>query len=148
MFKFCRIRTTNIVCYDNGLILRFNKCSKKWTVCKETIDTSKYLRVRIDGKNYLWHRVVAHVFGILDIHSPLFKDHIDRFRTNNSISNFKVVTRQQNQFNRGAKGYWWNGNKWQASIRLNGKLIYLGIFDTEEEAHQAYLEAKKIYHKI
>ena len=31
---------------------------------------------------------------------------------------------------------------------LNGKHIYLGSFNTEEEARQSYLEAKKIYHII
>jgi hypothetical protein len=30
---------------------------------------------------------------------------------------------------------------------LDGKTIYLGRFDSKEEAHQAYLKAKPIYHK-
>jgi hypothetical protein len=33
-------------------------------------------------------------------------------------------------------------------IKLNGKDKYLGCYDTESEARQAYLEAKAIYHQI
>ena len=31
---------------------------------------------------------------------------------------------------------------------VNGKKIHLGLFDTKEDAHNAYLNAKKIYHII
>jgi hypothetical protein len=31
--------------------------------------------------------------------------------------------------------------KWQAAIQLHGKSTYLGIYNTQEEAHAAYLEA-------
>jgi hypothetical protein len=41
------------------------------------------------------------------------------------------------------KGYRKTGNKYQAQICYNSKQIYLGMFDTPEEAHQAYLEARK-----
>ena len=43
------------------------------------------------------------------------------------------------------KGYSWNNqkNKWGARIKINGKLKHLGFFDSEEEAHQAYLVAKR-----
>jgi len=150
MFKFCRIGTTNIVCYDNGLILRFNKQHKKWTVCKGTFIKSKYLNMEIDRKQYYCHRIVAYAFGILALDSSLQIDHIDRNRINNSISNFRVVTQQQNNFNQGSKGYSWHGrlNKWQSRISLNRKSIHLGYFDTEEEASKAYQGAKLIYHSI
>lgn len=39
-----------------------------------------------------------------------------------------------------------NGNT--LKIVLNGKSIYLGCYETEDEARQTYLDAKKIYHQI
>jgi len=78
-------------------------------------------------------------------------DHIDGDRLNNKIYNLRDVTNQHNQWNRlTAKGYVWHKQrkKFMARIRLNGKDIHLGLFDTTKEAHNAYLEAKKIYHII
>ena len=34
------------------------------------------------------------------------------------------------------------GRKWQARICVNRKYIYLGLFETREQAHAAYLEAR------
>jgi len=39
-------------------------------------------------------------------------------------------------------------NKWKAQITVNGKNTYLGSFNIEEEARNAYLNAKLKYHKI
>jgi len=78
-------------------------------------------------------------------------DHIDGNPLNNSISNLRAVDHQQNQFNRTkAKGYTYcnKGRKYQSSICKSGKKIHLGVFDNETDARNAYLEAKKIYHKI
>lgn len=76
-------------------------------------------------------------------------DHIDGDRTNNKIDNLREVTKQENSFNTKAKGYTFNkrNNKYQAQIAVNYKRIYIGLFNTEEEAKQAYLDAKQIYHK-
>lgn len=42
----------------------------------------------------------------------------------------------------GLKGVYRHFNKFRASIRLNGKLKHIGLFNTAEEAHNAYLAAK------
>lgn len=78
-------------------------------------------------------------------------DHIDGNKSNNRIDNLRDVTNQQNQFNRTtAKGYCWHKptNKFIAYIKSNGKKKYLGLFETEQEARNAYLKAKEIYHVI
>lgn len=38
-------------------------------------------------------------------------------------------------------------NKFQSSIRVNGKKMHLGTFATADLAHQAYLSAKRKYHE-
>jgi len=79
-----------------------------------------------------------------------FIDHINGDKSNNSIENLRIVTNQQNTFNQKAKGYTWNihAKKWMARIHLDGKSKHLGLFESEEEARDAYLKAKEIFHKI
>ena len=66
------------------------------------------------------------------------------------MNNLRIVSQQENSFNTNAKGYSFDKsrNKYQAIIGINGKNIHLGRFDTEEEARNAYLEAKEKYHII
>jgi hypothetical protein len=77
-------------------------------------------------------------------------DHINMVRDDNRIDNLRSVTNQQNGFNTNAKGYNYieSRNKWMSRIKFGGKNKFLGYFNTEEEARQAYQEAKKIYHII
>ena len=78
-------------------------------------------------------------------------DHINHNTLDNQILNLRVVTSQQNHFNRkNPKGFYWHNTnkKYLAQIKLNGKKIHLGYFHTAEEAHNSYLKAKEHYHKF
>ena len=138
-------------CYDIKMLsIRY---TPKWKQVKIHDRGDGYKRINMNDKKILVHRVFyyAHNKGwdIHDISKDNYIDHIDGNPANNNISNLRVVTQQQNMFNRHtAKGYSWNknANKWQAEIAVNRKSIHLGYFDTKEEARNAYLEAKKKYH--
>ncbi len=75
-------------------------------------------------------------------------DHIDQNGLNNNRSNLRIVSSQQNSFNRRShrnssskyKGVSWHKsrNKWQAYVCFNGRLKYLGIFNDEKRAAEAY----------
>jgi hypothetical protein len=96
-------------------------------------------------------RIMAYIYLHLDLtNKNQIVDHIDRNPLNNKLSNLRILTPQQNQFNRGAKGWSYNISKQknEACIRINKKLINLGTYDTPEEAHNAYLEAKQKHHII
>ena len=95
------------------------------------------------GHHFAWYSV----YGNCDIEQI---DHINGVTNDNRIVNLRNVTHQQNSFNTKAKGYFWSkrGNKWQAQIALNYKIIHLGYFTTEEEARNAYLAAKEKMHII
>jgi hypothetical protein len=140
-----------IRCYRNGDVERFTK-GKKWKIVKcESKNT--YSRVAINRTEFInISRLLSFCFlGLEDIDGRNRKiniDHIDRDTKNNNINNLRVVTFQQNMFNKSGKGYSFDGKKYIARIRANKKYFYLGRYDTEEEAKQAYKNAKLIYHKI
>jgi len=103
------------------------------------------------GKLIFMHRVVLERKLGRPIAAGMVCDHIDGDTYNQSRSNLREVTHQQNHMNRTrAKGYYWdkNARKWRAYICLNGKLKYLGLYDLESDAREAHLSAKAIYHKI
>jgi hypothetical protein len=80
-------------------------------------------------------------------------DHVDLNGLNNRRKNLRIATPQQNCFNRrktrantsGFKGVCWNrkSRKWQAGIRINGRSMHLGLFETPELAYEAYCSAAK-----
>jgi hypothetical protein len=121
---------------------------------KEAFNDNGYDRITLinSKKRYYVHRIIYSLHNPeWDLHNPkLIIDHIDGNTQNNNISNLRNVTHQENCFNRDAKGYYFDKRyeKYKAEIELNGKKIHLGYFVKEEEAHQAYLNAKAIYHLI
>jgi hypothetical protein len=115
-------------------------------------DNTGYNRIRCGNKMTKRHRIIAYIYLGLDLENPKQQiDHIDGNKLNNSLDNLRIVTHQQNQWNRTkAKGYYFDkqAKKWRAEIRLNNKKIHLGYYNTESEARVSYLTAKLIYHKI
>lgn len=74
-------------------------------------------------------------------------DHRDINPLNNTRSNLRTSTRQQNTINRAKwksssrfKGVSWKQSvkKWYSQIYVNGKLVYLGTFLNEVDAAKAY----------
>jgi hypothetical protein len=75
-------------------------------------------------------------------------DHRNQNKKDNRIENLRKATHSENEQNINHKGCFFkkNRNKWYAQIQLNGKRKHIGSYDTYEEAHEAYLQAKRILH--
>ena len=125
----------------------FHKTLNGYDRCKITVDGIKRRLL----KQRLVKRAHDPTWDIFDVSPSNFIDHKNHTRDDNSNENLRVVTNQQNHFNRSnVKGYCWNKakKKWTAQIGLDGKNINLGGFKTEDEARNAYLAAKAKLHII
>lgn len=104
---------------------------------------TRYLQVMVDRRNYTVHRLIA-ILHYGDFNS--YVDHIDGNSHNNKIENLRIVTPEQNSWNAkknsrnktGVKGVSFikAKQKYQATIRINGKNKNLGQFSSLEEAEQ------------
>lgn len=111
------------------------------------------IEVSVDGKVYLAHRLAwLYMTGAWPKNQI---DHKDGDPSNNAFDNLRDVTGTENMQNQrkarsnnivGLLGVRKHYRKWQASISVNGKAVFLGSFDTAEQAGQAYIEAKRLYH--
>jgi hypothetical protein len=121
----------------------FNKFGKEITGKKNgyiSIDNSKF-QGKLLAHHFAWYMTYSNVeFEMLD--------HINRNKIDNRISNLRIVTHQQNQQNTNCKGYGFHkrDKRWFAQIWSHNSKKWLGYYDTEYEARQAYLIAKKKYH--
>jgi len=105
------------------------------------------------------HRYYAHRLAWLYVHGAWpaqMIDHIDGDRTNNRIENLRDVSRSVNLQNRkraarnnqtGFLGVSQSRSKFKAQIEVGGKNIFLGQFDTPEEAHAVYCATKRRVHE-
>jgi hypothetical protein len=113
-----------------------------------------YLRTMVDGVVYRVHRLVwlwvtgewptgeiDHINGVT--HDNRFENLRDVDR---SLNNQNMKRAQRNNRSSGLLGAYRHGKKWQAQITADSETRCLGTFDTPEEAHAAYLEAKRLIH--
>jgi AP2 domain/HNH endonuclease len=123
----------------------------RWSVKITPWNTYARGRRVVDGKveNVLMHRLLISEAG-------KETDHKDCNGLNNKLSNLRVATSAQNQFNQrlrkdnksGVKGVYWckRGKRWRAQIRVNGKHIYLGSYTDKNDAAAAYAKASAEMH--
>lgn len=113
-----------------------------------------YLCTKVDKHQCYLHRLAwLYMTGDWPVHCI---DHIDGNRANNAFSNLRDVTMTVNLQNRHAAAKTnkscgllgvcrSTGQRWRASIRVNGQHI-VTCHGTAEEAHAAYLAAKRLHH--
>jgi hypothetical protein len=116
-------------------------------------DKDGYVILGLYGRLYKAHRLALfHAYGSMpDTHI----DHRNGVPGDNRLSNLRPATRSGNCQNQrcahsnnvsGLLGVSQDGNRWRAQIQVDGVNRYLGLFNTPELAHAAYLAAKALYH--
>lgn len=120
--------------------------------CGDT-DSKGYWRLRVDGRRYLAHRLAW--FYMTGEWPPNEVDHKNLVRTDNRWGNLRLSDEFTNKRNTatyknnksGLKGVSWHvcSKKWRARIRIDGREVNLGLFDTTEEANAAYAAAAKMH---
>lgn len=118
-------------------------------------DGRGYVVFQLDRKRHYAHRLAwLYVYGYIP---GLEIDHMDGCKSNNRISNLRDVSSQINRQNlrkatarnvsTGVLGVRMLKGKYLSQITIDGKDRHLGTFDSPEDAHKAYLKAKREYHE-
>lgn len=112
-------------------------------------DRHGYVNLRVKGRLYKAHRLAWLVETGEWPKGEI--DHINGDTGDNRAFNLRVTNRYGNNQNtrmkrisrNGLKGVRWHARlgKWSAGIRSNGVRHYLGLYETKEAAHQAYVRA-------
>jgi hypothetical protein len=113
-----------------------------------------YRYMNIGGRLYLAHRLA--VFYMTGEWPASDVDHQKGDRDDNRWERLRQLTRQHNAQNlqrahcdnkSGFLGVAPMNGRHAAYIRIDGKNRYLGTYDTPEEAHDAYVAAKRQHHE-
>lgn len=123
------------------------------TIAGNLHKSSGYWQIKINNIEYMAHRLAwLYVYGDFP---KIHIDHINHDRADNRLKNLREVNHGENQQNlkdikrntkSGLLGVSVVYGRFQARIKASGIFKSLGTYDTAEEAHQAYLKAKRELH--
>jgi HNH endonuclease/AP2 domain len=136
---------------------RANKGKHKAGDIAGCVNLPGYIVIRVSGVLYRAHRLAwLYVTGRWPLNGV---DHINGIRSDNRFSNLREADQAQNlQNQRTARADNESErlgvsrdprrDRWRARITIGLKQKWLGYFDSAEEAHAAYLRAKRELHEF
>ena len=118
-----------------------------------SLNSLGYQQIGIDNVRYLLHRIIwKMMYG--NIPKKLHVDHMNGNKTDNRIVNLQLATNAQNGQKRNGLGanntsgirgvdFYIARQKWRVQISVNGKYIYCGCYDTQEEAKKVAIQKRE-----
>ena len=144
-----RRRAVELLDYDaNSGLFRWrvtrSRLAKIGSIAGNSSD-GRYVQIEFDGRRYWAHRLAWLItYGSL----PPIVDHINGCGTDNRILNLRAANKSLNAVNAkrsrtntsGFRGVSFDRrlSKWRASIKVDGRSIHIGTFETRECAYAAY----------
>lgn len=132
-------------------------------ICQSQTNGYYTTSIAVEGMGKGTFRLLVHRLAWMLVNGPIPEgmqvDHINCDRKDNRLANLRLVTHTENQQNqrrahRTNKGTGLMGTylerrtgRFVAHIKNSGVTIHLGTFRTAEEAHEAYLAAKRRLHR-
>jgi len=115
------------------------------------INKAGYIEMRVLNRLFVAHRLAfLYMTGAMP-QPPMTVDHINGVRSDNRWSNLRLANHHQQSWNSTVhrhnqsrlKGAWpcKTTGRWQSMLQDGNMRIWLGRFDTAEEAHRAWIEA-------
>jgi hypothetical protein len=140
---------THLRAYPDGSIERLMK-SGNWKYIENRINHRHgYNVIMIKGVQYTRARIIAYAFlnMISLVNKSVVLHHRDSNRLNCSVDNLSIESYSSiNYYRKDTQGYYKNSNSntYVAMITKHGVTKRLGTFNTEDDAHKAYINARNV----
>jgi hypothetical protein len=126
-----------------------------WNRYTQSFYADRNKRTGLKSQHVRMHRVIMEMILGRKLNSKEHIDHINHNTLDNTRENLRIATKSQNGANRGKqmnntsgyKGVYWHKGvgKWIAQIKVDGKIIYLGLFESKIDAAIVYNQAATEY---
>lgn len=143
-YRTITVENTILKVYVDGTILRLK--NDEWKMIENTPNHKKgYNVIMIEKKQYMRSRIVCYAYNKIELKEKKVIHHLDNNRLNCHVDNLTIETHQTLTYYKiNEKGWKYDSlnDKYNAIVFHNNKLYNIGSYDTDEEAHYAYLNFK------